>query len=485
MHPDRRSLRPLPFLLAAYVLLRYWRARYGDFFEYDEYFYFHWARFTWTEVIQAMRVDVWPPLPGLLFKPVIQLAEYSPALPRCLAIAFGAMSMAYLYVFANARFGARAAMCAAGLLLVSPLDVTWTTLARGYSLFMLAMTVLTIHAWHALERRAALDWVLIVICSIVLLYTHFLSALILFSLWLLLGGCFTLRRDWASLGLLFLAGVALIFAFLPYVPTFLNQLECGANMKLDAFYPQRSVGEFVLMALDAQAGGRAALALLATLAVLGTATAKGPFDPQARRWIQLAVGVFVLASLMSFLYHTFKRPMFNPGKQAIMFHGPLMLALGLCLSRIRFRHAVTVALCLLLANTCRIVHSALDRLPARGRDAAVVRELTGALDNRAHLYFGNLTRIHTFIDLARTQSPDLLIRDFSNFRADYIPTVLPEFVYRDLASAPVAIWLNADEAPAALTTWLREAPMLRNCELRVLPIAGVPGSELWILTLAE
>ena len=75
----------LVFML--FILLRIWRGGYAWFFEWDEYYTFHMARFSLADVWQILSYqDTWPPLGVFVYKAIIAGADYSVLLCRLASV---------------------------------------------------------------------------------------------------------------------------------------------------------------------------------------------------------------------------------------------------------------------------------------------------------------------------------------------------------------------------------------------------------------
>ncbi len=181
------------------------------------------ARLPLGDIPAALRLDGHPPLYYVLLHGWMEIFGESDGAVRAMSALFSLLTVPLVWWVLRPR-GERVALVAAGLFAVSPFAIRYATETRMYSL----VTLLVVLGWWAVERSIRRPSFLrlagVAAVTGLLLLTHYWSMFLLAAvgivlLWAALRGGVT--AAWKVIGAMAVGSLA----FLPWVPSFLTQLE--------------------------------------------------------------------------------------------------------------------------------------------------------------------------------------------------------------------------------------------------------------------
>lgn len=173
---------------------------------FDESFSLKMAEFSFAELWQRVSADTHPPLSFLLLKFWGMLFGTSMFATRLFGVTFGVITIVGVYLFVKEAYSADAgsklenrntitlaALLAATFVTLSPIHVSWSLIARMYSLGTALTAFSSWFLMRALHQKSSkkLDWILFTIMAIALAYTHH------FGLFIIAGQyCFAIGYLW-------------------------------------------------------------------------------------------------------------------------------------------------------------------------------------------------------------------------------------------------------------------------------------------------
>ena len=251
--PRARDWRPTTSLLiiAAVGLvaaaLRFYRIDAQSLW-YDEGISAHQLTRSFPEIIGAAAMDTHPPGYYWTLKAWAEVFGASELGLRSLSAAWGVGMVVLTFLIARRLFGTLVASVAALLLAAAPLAVYYSQEVRMYS----QVTALGLLAVYAYTRRT--DW-LYALAGIATLYSQYLGIAVLAALNVhaVITWRSRTRREWITW---LAANAAIGLAFLPWLPTFIDQQSHALNTS------SRTATGLVLGTLAAYGGGVASSDLL-------------------------------------------------------------------------------------------------------------------------------------------------------------------------------------------------------------------------------
>ncbi len=232
-------------------------------FWYDEAFSVYLSRFDLATITARTAADIQPPLYYYLLNVWMALAGDSEFSVRFLSLFFGVLTIPLLFVTARRLFNPTAALFAAVIGTLSALYLWYSQEARMYTL----ITFLGLLSSYALVRAlTGTDsrrwWITFALTNIAAVYTHYFAFTLLvfqflFALYFVFGRSSLVARG-TQIRNLVLAFLAILVAFVPWVPFVVNRLGEDASyfrgdLKLDEalrhILINFSVGESVLEAI--------------------------------------------------------------------------------------------------------------------------------------------------------------------------------------------------------------------------------------------
>ncbi len=186
------------------------------------------AKLDLLELVRTTAQDIHPPVYYALLHVWLALGEGEFAV-RSLSAFAGILAIPFLYQLGRALYDERAGLIAALLLAVSPLHIWYSQEARMYALVTLLTLAGSYWLWQALQRGRGVFWLAYALSMSLALYTHYHAVFVILAV-----NAFALLR-WALLpakpGLRgwFLAQVAVVLLFLPWLPVLLDQVATGGG----------------------------------------------------------------------------------------------------------------------------------------------------------------------------------------------------------------------------------------------------------------
>lgn len=104
---------------------------------------------------------------------------------RILSAIFGIISIFLVYIFGNALFGRKAALCTALLLSISPIHIWYAQEARNYTLSTFLVILVAYLLYIAIKKNNNYIWATFSTVGILSLYTNYLISCIILSGWIL------------------------------------------------------------------------------------------------------------------------------------------------------------------------------------------------------------------------------------------------------------------------------------------------------------
>jgi mannosyltransferase len=257
---------PTIILLLAFAL-RLYRLD-NQSFAFDEGWTSYAIHHSWRAMWGVLVPDNHPPLYYVLVKAFADLAGYGDLAVRYFSVMCSMALVAVLYILgrrlggltvAGSVMGASAALFATCV----PSFIYYAQEARMYSLLMALALFSSYSLLRVLgDERARRWWVLYVLASVAMLYTHYFAALLLVAhnvAWLLwfLGALIAahsnpVRPSWGKRVLWWCLGQAAILAlYLPWLPTAVQQVRIGQGtwwrMSLPALVILRDIWRFFVL----------------------------------------------------------------------------------------------------------------------------------------------------------------------------------------------------------------------------------------------
>ena len=229
---------------------------------------------------------------------------------RLVSVVFGVLSILFLYLLIAAMFNRDMAIIAAALLAINSFHIGFSMEARMYVLLSLEALMGFYFLYKALshEARGYLWWGLFTASSIAGFYTHtfyffvFLALAIIFFAFLALE-----EKKTGKFFMGLLSALLTVIAFLPWVPSFLNQLSVERY-----WIGPNSLADIKLYFIDFANGDPILFWLFLALAVLGIVwrfISKRPIDFNKKRIFTFCLISFVLIGIgIPLLYSRFLEP---------------------------------------------------------------------------------------------------------------------------------------------------------------------------------
>lgn len=182
-------------------------------------------------LIPSLAGDFHPPLYYLMLKPWLSIVGQNETLLRLPGILIGTLTVPALFLLVKTIFipekklKFELAHLAALLLALNPLHIYYSQELRMYSLSALLATLTWYFLAKWLKKNNKKDLFLFTLITITSFYTFYLSVFILISQWLFL---IFFHKD--RLKSFFTANLIFVLACLPWLPTFLSQLQGGGYL---------------------------------------------------------------------------------------------------------------------------------------------------------------------------------------------------------------------------------------------------------------
>ena len=301
----------LLLIIAVGALLRlYWLGAQSLWF--DEAASVLHARGSFADVIHSVTIgEGSPPLYFLILHWMMAFGQ-SEVVLRLFSALVGIVALPLLYLFGRALLGSAAGLISAALLAVSPFALYYAQEARPYSLLLTLGIASCYTMLLAVERPSRRRWLGYFLVTLALIYTHYFSFFLIFGQGLVILSQAHYRktalRNWL------LAQLALLLAFLPWLPYMLAQFGWQSARGGQTWHP--TVGWLIIpftfhqFFLGYSAAEIKRVAELLPNAKLLAMSAVGfglPFaaalsalrkEPRAARWLLLIFGAAFGAALL-------------------------------------------------------------------------------------------------------------------------------------------------------------------------------------------
>ncbi len=214
---------------------------------FDESFSLKMTEFSLTELWQRVSQDTHPPLSFILLKLWVMLFGTSMFSTRMFGITFGMITIVCVYLFVKEAYSAEgqskvenlnplplAALLAATFIALSPIQISWSLIARMYSLGTALTAFSSWFLMRALHQKSSgkQDWILFTFTAVALAYTHH------FGLFIIAGQyCFAAGYLWfqspdsvvqnrlLQLKPVFISALIFFWVWQPVLLNFLDQSE--------------------------------------------------------------------------------------------------------------------------------------------------------------------------------------------------------------------------------------------------------------------
>lgn len=298
-------------------------------FWYDEAFSVYLSRFDLVTITARTAADIQPPLYYYLLNVWMLLTGDSEFAVRFLSLFFGVLTIPLMYVTARRLFNSTTALFATLIATLSALYLWYSQEARMYTL----ITFLGLLSSYALVRALSPSgtesgmgagrrwWFVFIVASIAAVYTHYFAfTLLVFQFLYALYVILARRSTFQALRSTIFSFLAILLAFLPWVPFMLNRLGEDASyfrgdLKLDEairhILISFSVGESVLENI-AQYIALGWLVVLAIILIAYILAARRSTPSASRSTGALAFSILYLIIPLVLLLFLFSRnPKFN------------------------------------------------------------------------------------------------------------------------------------------------------------------------------
>lgn len=200
---------------------------------HDEAFSALLIKYSWGEMMYRIGLDVHPPMYYIFLRFWHYIFGDSLFALRGMSVLFGVATIIATYYFVNYVFNnRRAALIAALLVAVNPFQAQYVTEARMYTMGAFFAIAGALALVAALRTKKAWYYFWFVLCSAIMLYTHYylifmVAALGLYGLWhTFRENKFAVKKYWQIV----LSGILIGASFLPWLKIFLFQLrQVGAG----------------------------------------------------------------------------------------------------------------------------------------------------------------------------------------------------------------------------------------------------------------
>ncbi len=191
------------------------------------------ATYTWlsgktktlSQVIDACKANVHPPLYYLIANFWLKNVLYSEMSLRYLSVIFGICGMVAIYFYGKRFFNQYTGLCAVVLLSLNPFHILHSQNSRPYALLFLLATVSLFAFSNLIEKLSVKSLITYVIVTVLLIYTHYFGLVLLVSQGLYVVLLLIVRDDRKTLfKFYFIAGISIILLYLPWINNILINL---------------------------------------------------------------------------------------------------------------------------------------------------------------------------------------------------------------------------------------------------------------------
>ncbi len=218
------------FFLALIIIFGFTLRLYGiskESYWLDESITLRQAQANWPLVWEWTKMDIHPPLYTFVLFFWVRLFGISELSTHLLSAIFGTFAILLIFLITKKLFSEKEAIISALLLAFSPILIYFSQETRNYSLFIL-LTLLSFYFFiRYLEKNQTKYLIYYYIASLLLLYTHLFSLLILFVQNAYLSYLF--RKKIKKQLKWFITQSLLFISFLPWIPILLGQINGPIN----------------------------------------------------------------------------------------------------------------------------------------------------------------------------------------------------------------------------------------------------------------
>lgn len=156
---------------------------------------------------------------ALFWTGLFGLSEFALRLP---SVIFGMLAIYLTFFLGKLFFQERIGLLAAFIMAINHQHIFYAQEARNYTLIIF-LTILSSYLFYAaLKKNSTKEWCLYGCSAIILLYTHYLTVLILFFHYAYL--LIYIKRFKDRFLKAFLAGIGMVIAYIPWLPVFIKQV---------------------------------------------------------------------------------------------------------------------------------------------------------------------------------------------------------------------------------------------------------------------
>jgi mannosyltransferase len=228
------------------LLLRLWNLTAISLW-HDEAFSALLIKYSWSEMMYRIGLDVHPPMYYIFLRIWHYIFGDSLFALRAMSVLFGVGTIIATYYFVNYVFkNKRTALIAALLIAVNPFQVQYVTEARMYTMgaFFAVCAALTLSAalrnqtqfyaaktnkvlQRKLKKSFLIYYALFVVCSSILIYTHYylLFTVAALGLYAILYCAIHFRLQFKKYIWVIISGLLILISFLPWLKTFMFQYK--------------------------------------------------------------------------------------------------------------------------------------------------------------------------------------------------------------------------------------------------------------------
>ena len=335
-------------------------------------------------LVDALRHDGHPPLYYLLLHWWSVVVGDSDFALRAMSGVFSVSSLFFIYRFAQRFTDNWSKLFVLGVLASSPFAIRYATEARMYSLLVLLILVAHLLIDKAWREPTPLRLFTVSCVTAALLYTHYWSLFLIFSLGLaLLIGVLRGEGEIVKKSKkLFLAVVGGVVSFLPWLPVFLEQLAHTGTPWSEA--PRPTV--VAALTLESYGGGRGSEALLVAVVVVALA-ALGLFSRKQRLgeelvvvlgqthnvFLKISAAIGASAMLLGVLVSLIFDSAFQ-GRYGVFAFIPIVLAVGAGLSQLPRRTGIVLLVVLSLMSVISVARELSRDRTQIGEIAAIIEK---------------------------------------------------------------------------------------------------------------
>lgn len=189
----------------------------SDTLNYDEFFSMSWSRMDWGDYISRLMADTHPPFHDILLKVLNDISGGNVYVARLLSASF-AISLFWISgLFLKKHFGTKVAVFFVTFLYMNNLMIQKSTEIRMYSLATLLCLLNAMFFYLLIKNPERKYWIGFTISGVLAAYTQFFGILCMCFTYVGVLLYFFFRKEKREIRNWFLASIATIVAYLPWV----------------------------------------------------------------------------------------------------------------------------------------------------------------------------------------------------------------------------------------------------------------------------